>query len=415
MVAASPALQRYLTVVPSTKTVFVHRSDVKGAGSRFQALSAEAGTKHGLNPSLVIYDELAQARSRELFDVLATSMGARSEPLLVVISTQSDDPQHPLSQMIDDGLAGNDPATVCHLYAAPEGCDVLDESAWLAANPALGDFRDADELRIMAERAARLPAEEATFRNLYLNQRVNALPTLVPRREWEACQNRSDPLKPGDAIYLGLDLSQTTDLTALVAVSAEDGSRVQSWCWKPSDLVREHSQRDAAPYDVWAAQGQLLTAPGKVIDPMVVALKIIELSKRFDIRGMAFDRWKIDTLLKCFDEQGFAAQEGPGDGLALHPWGQGYRDMSPAVEALEYAILLDQLSHDGNPVLTKCVMGAVVIKDAAGNRKLDKSKSTGRIDAAVALAMALGLKARDRPSAPPPADLWANPDFSLFA
>lgn len=415
MVTATPALHKYLTIVNSTKTIFVKRSDIKAAGSKFQALSADAGTKHGLNPSFVVYDELAQARSRELFDVLATSMGGRAEPLMAIISTQNDDPQHILNQMIDDGLSGGDPATVCHLHAAPDGCDIMDETAWYAANPALGDFRDIDEFRTMAARANRLPSEEAAFRLLYLNQRVSALPTLVPRAEWEAAESRHDRLKPGDAIYLGLDMSQTTDLTALVAVSVEDHSRVQSWFWKPGALIADHAKRDSAPYDVWVKQGHMIAAPGKIIDPEAVARHVVQLASIYDIKALAYDRYGINALLKEFDKLDFAAQEGEGDGLRLEPCGQGFASMSPAVTAFEIALLTEDLSHDGNPVLTRCVMNAVVRMDPAGNRKLDKEKSTGRIDGAVSLAMAIGLKARDRPDEKPDeSSPWDDPNFSIF-
>ena len=121
-IQAEPELQRVLKVVDSTKTIYVTRSDIRAAGSVFRALSAEAGTKHGLNPSFILYDELAQSRSTELFHTLATSQGARSQPLLIVTSTQNDDPQHILSELIDG--AGDDPTRVVALHAAPEGCDL---------------------------------------------------------------------------------------------------------------------------------------------------------------------------------------------------------------------------------------------------------------------------------------------------
>src|SRR5690606_624511 len=96
-----------------------------------------------------------------------TSMGAREEPLFITISTQSNDPEHILSKLIDDGLSDADDTTVCHLYAADEDCDLLDETGWKAANPALGDFRSYDELAVLARKAKRMPAEEPKFRNLY--------------------------------------------------------------------------------------------------------------------------------------------------------------------------------------------------------------------------------------------------------
>ncbi|HEY1878416.1 MAG TPA: terminase TerL endonuclease subunit [Caulobacteraceae bacterium] len=394
MVEAEPELGRRLRVINSTKTIVC-----LGNGSFYRALSAESGTKHGLNPTFVIFDELAQARSRDLYDVLDTSMGARAEPLFLAISTQSNDPEHICSKLIDDGLSGEDPTTVCHLYAAPEDCDLMDEAAWKAANPALGDFRSHEELAVLMAKAKRLPAEEPKVRNLYLNQRVNPMSTLISRRDWMGCRGACDWI-PGERVYLGLDLSAKVDLCALVGISADDGSRVKSWFWKPADFLEDHERRDRAPYRLWTNRGWIEAVAGRSIHPRAVALKLAEISAEYQVVGVAYDRWGIQNLLREFDEVGLEAyQDGePGDGLRLVSWGQGFRDMGPAIDALETAVLHGQLIHDENPVLSWCMGNAVAITDPAGNRKLDKSKARFRIDGAVALAMAVGLKDRERES-----------------
>ena len=391
IVEADPELMAVLYVVPSTKTIVC-----KGNGSFYRAISAEAGTKHGLNPSLVIFDELAQAKNRELYDVLDTSMGAREEPLFITISTQSNDPEHILSKLIDDGLSDEDETTVCHLYAAPEDCDLLDESGWEAANPALGDFRSREELAVLAHKAKRLPAEEPKFRNLYLNQRVSPHSTVIAQADWLA-RTGDAAWRSGERVYLALDLSAKTDLTALVGTSVEDGSRVQAWFWKPDDLIEDHERRDRVPYRLWA-DDYIEAVPGRAIHPRAVAQRIAEICQEYEVVGLAYDRWQIDHLLREFDGVGLQAYKDgeKGDGLRLVPWGQGFKDMSPAIDALETAVLHDELVHPGNPVLTWNVANAVATMDPAGGRKLDKSKARFRIDGAVALAMALGLKARER-------------------
>ena len=159
--------------------------------SVYRAISAEAGTKHGYLPSVVIYDELAQAKGRDLYDVLDTSFGARDEPLFIIMSTQSNDPEHIMSKLIDDGLAKADPSICCHLYAADEDCALDDEEQWLKANPALGDFRDYEDLAAAMRKAKRLVAEEPKVRNLFLNQRVSPAASLISRAEWMACARRS--------------------------------------------------------------------------------------------------------------------------------------------------------------------------------------------------------------------------------
>ena len=412
MVRAEPELMARLRVVDSTKTIANYSN-----GSFYRAISAEAGTKHGLNPTVVIYDELAQAKNRNLYDVLDTSMGARLEPLFVTISTQSNDPEHILSKLIDDGLNADDPTTVCHLFAVPEEDDVFDFTVWKKANPALGDFRDLDDFRALAAKAARMPAEEPKFRNLYLNQRVAPVASLIARAEWMECNGAAN-FQDGESVYLALDLSSTTDLTALVMVSAENGSRVKPFFWKPSDLLKDHSDRDFGSgnnrYSDWASRGHLLTSPGRSISPEVVALCIAELVQRYKVLGLAYDRWRIQDLMREFDRVGLQVYQagkegdlqgtygiaGTSSGLRVVPWGQGYRDMAPAIDALELAVLHRELEHPGNPVLNWNMANAIATMDPAGNRKLDKDKARFRIDGAVALAMGIGLKSRERAEQP---------------
>jgi phage terminase large subunit-like protein len=201
IVELEPELLKMIDIVPSTKTMIGRRM-----GTVYRAISAEAGTKHGYLPSVVIYDELAQAKNRDLYDVLDTSFGARSEPLFIVISTQSNDPEHVLSKLVDDGLSGTDPSIVCHLYAADEGCDLSDEAQWKKANPALGKWRDYEDLATAIRKAQRMPAEEPKVRNLFLNQRVAAVSPLISRVEWMACRGEVD-LRDGDEVFYPAGLS----------------------------------------------------------------------------------------------------------------------------------------------------------------------------------------------------------------
>jgi phage terminase large subunit-like protein len=396
IVELDPELAKLIEVVPSTKTMIGRQT-----GSVYRAISAEAGTKHGYLPSVVIYDELAQAKSRQLYDVLDTSFGARDEPLFITISTQSNDPEHILSKLIDDGLSESDPSIICHLYAADEDCDLDDEAQWAKANPALGKFRDREDLASAIRKAGRMPAEEPKVRNLFLNQRVAPISTLISRAEWMACKDEV-ALHDGEEIYLALDLSSVADLTALVAGSADDPCRVLPYFWKPREHLEEHSARDFGTgnhrYREWAEEGHLLLSPGRTINPESIALFIAELQKRYKVRGLAYDRWRIEDLLREFDRIGLQAyQDGEkGDGLRLVPWGQGFKDMGPAIDALELGVIDRKLVHPNNPILNWNMANAVATMDPAGNRKLDKDKAHFRIDGAVALTMLMGLRARDR-------------------
>lgn len=362
-------------------------------GSTYIALSSDARKAHGLSPSFMVYDELAQAPNRHLYDNLTTGTGARAEPLMVVISTQSSDPHHVMSELTEygrkvrDGLI-SDPTFYPAIYEAPADADPWDEAVWHDCNPALGDFRSLEEMRQFAAQAKRIPAKEAAFRNLYLNQAVDPDQRFISSGDWEACAGAVDLASlRGRPCWGGLDLSSTTDLTALVLYFPEDGGAVLPFFWVPGDNIEAREDRDRVPYGLWSRQKHIEALPGRAIDKLAVALRLGELSGMFDIQGVAYDRWRIEDLKKILADEGID--------ITLKDWGQGFKDMGPAVDALETAILEGKLQHGGHPVLTWCCSNAVVQVDPAGARKIAKDKSLDRVDGLVALCMAIGLHARE--------------------
>lgn len=364
-----------------------------GTGSVYAALSADVATKHGLSPSFWCYDELGQAGTRHLYDVLDTAMGARDQPLGLVISTQAADDNAPLSELIDYGLRVKrgevkDTTFDLELYTAPPEADPWDPKTWKLANPALGDFRDLADVKRLAAQAQRLPSKEASFRNLILNQRVDTSQQFLSAAVWHACAGPVDvPTLKGRTCWAALDLGASRDLTALVLIF-EDGDSfdVLPFCWLPADDLQHREDLDRAPYSSWVKAGHLLTMPGKVVDPKAIALKIAELHGLFEFRALAYDRWRIADMIRELDAIGCDVK--------LEPFGQGFKDMAPAIDAMERLVVDGKLRHGGHPVLTWCAANATTLADPAGNRKLDKSKSRGRIDALVALAMAVGLHSR---------------------
>lgn len=377
-------------------------------GSKFCALSSDAKKAHGFSPSVVILDELAQwgdtKAGRALYDALTTAQGGRREPLVIIIGTQAPSADALMSKLVDYAKAINageidDARFKGFIYEVPEDMDVFDEATWPLANPALGTFRSVDDMRELAERAKRLPTLENTFRNLFCNQRVDPDVPLIPKKEWQACRAEA-PLRDGEEIFLGLDLSATQDLTALVAVSAKDGDRLKAWFWKPGDLVQDHVHRDRVPYDVWVKQEWIEAPKGRAIDYGYVAKRVAEIRKQYKVLGMAYDRWHINNFLRELNNIGVDSfvhdgkQRVVSGGLPLVPWGQGFADMAPAVDSFEISVLEGRLKHDGNPVMAMCVANAKPEMDAAGNRKLDKAATRFRIDGAVAAVMAIGLKHR---------------------
>jgi phage terminase large subunit-like protein len=378
MIELHPKLRERIRIVPSGKRLIGLAANVE-----YRALAADGTTAHGLSPVLAILDEVGQVRGpRDAFiDAITTSQGAHKRPLLVAISTQAASDADLFSLWLDDAEKSGDPRIVSHVYAAPEDCDLQDRKAWKAANPAIGLFRSLEDIADQAAQAARMPSAENTFRNLCLNQRVEVNSPFVSREVWDSCSAES--LAMQGPVYAGLDLSARTDLTALVLVNMIDGEwHVHPHFWTPEQGLHDRARRDRVPYDIWVQQGWLRTTPGHTVDYEAVIDDLAEIIGGAELSAVAYDRWRIDLFKRDLEKSGYS--------IPLVPHGQGFKDMSPAIDSLEAALLNGKLRHGGHPVLTMCARNAVITKDPAGNRKLDKGKATGRIDGMVALAMAIG-------------------------
>lgn len=392
MVRMSPELNAVIVVRDTAKQLFCPE-----LGTLYKALSAEASTAYGLSPVFIVHDELGQVRGprSELYEALETATAAQESPLSIIISTQAPTEADLLSVLIDDAKTGADPRVKLHLYTAPKDLDPFSEEAIRQANPAFGDFQNADEVLAMAEGARRMASREAEYRNLVLNQRVEASNPFVSESVWRA--NGGDPLESfkGLPIHCGLDLSETSDLTAFVMVAVDDEGKwhVKPVFWLPSEGLREKAQKDRVPYDVWAKQGHLLTTPGKSIEYEYIASYLRGVFDELDIESVAFDRWNFRHLKPWLAKAGFDEAELE----RFVEFGQGYQSMSPALRDLESALLTEKLRHGNHPVLTMCAANAVVQRDPSGNRKLDKVRSSGRIDGMIALAMAASAAATVEP------------------
>jgi phage terminase large subunit-like protein len=392
MVRQDPELDAVCEIVDSQKRI-VHRK----SGSVYRAISSEAYTKHGFNASMVIYDELHAAPNRDLWDVLTTSMGARTQPLVFAISTAGYDRHSILWEMYDHAVKVKenpelDPTFLPILYGAPVDADWTDEKVWHKANPALGDFRSLEEMRVMAARAKSIPAQENTFRRLYLNQWTEQAERWMPMPLWDACKVQLDAEDfRGRQCFIGMDLSSTKDLTALVAVFPDEdgGFDVLSRFFVPKNNAREREARDRVPYGQWARDGYMDATPGDSVDYEYVRKAINEWCAMFDVQEIAFDPWNATDLVTRLTEQ---------DGLTCVPMRQGYASLSAPTKALETAILAKSMRHDGHPVLRWCMGNVAVEQDAAGNIKPSKKVSTERIDGVIALVMAVDRMSRTHTS-----------------
>lgn len=387
MVRLSPELREYVVIRDTVKQLYCAE-----LGTLYTALSADASTSFGLSPVFIVHDELGQVSGprHPLYEALETATGAQRDPLSIVISTQAPTDADLLSVLIDDAKEGHDPRTRLFLYTADEAADPFSEETIRQANPAFGDFQNAKEVLDMAEAARRMPAREADYRNLILNQRVEATNPAVTKSVWE--ENGGEPDGWG-RVYGGLDLSEVNDLTALILVSPVGGTiGVRPYFWLPEEGLEERARKDRVPYDLWAERGFLRTTPGRSVEYRHVARFIADLFRTEDIRSIAFDRFNMRHLRPWLLEAGLpeAVVEDK-----FREFGQGYVSMSPAWNATESALLNARVRHGMHPVLTMCAANAVIKRDEAGNRKLDKKKSRGRIDGLVGMTMAVSLAEED--------------------
>lgn len=379
MVRMSPDLSAYVTIRDTAKQLVCRE-----LGTEYRALSAEAPNTYGLSPVFVVHDELGQVKSEtsELYDALETAQGAHENPLSIIISTQAPTDSALLSVLIDDAATNADPKNKLFLWTAPPDDDPYDPATWAKANPLMGTALVTERVAEVAEKARRMPSREAAFRNLNLNQRVDQTSPLIPQAVWKKCAGEPDlSVLQSSPVVAGLDLSKRTDITAFVFGARDDDDvwHVMAEFWAPEVGLADRVKKDRVPYDVWKRQGWLTTTPGAAIDYSFVAARIAELSKKYKFAAIAFDRWNIDALKNELDKI--------GADLPLVSHGQGFRDMSPAIDALETELIAGRVRHGGNPILTNHIANAKATMDPAGNRKLDKKRSTGRIDGSVAMSM----------------------------
>lgn len=388
MINMSPELAERIHINPSKKMLLGTSKNVQ-----YKALSAEAKTKHGLSPLVIVIDEMGQVRgpTDPFISTLQTAQGAYDNAMQLIISTQAPTDVDMLSQIIDAQKRDPDPHIVCHVYAAPEDAELDDETGWKAANPALGVFRSLKDMRKLCAQAKAQPSFEPEFRNLNLNTRTEATAPFVSRSIWES--NGAPPTeRDRPRVYGGLDLSSVSDLTAAVLVDADDGS-VYPTFWLPAHGLREKSQADRVPYDVWAERGLLLTTPGKAIQYRFVAEELRRIFDKFDVQLFGFDRYLMAFLrewLQKIDEKSGKPLFSDEEVSRFVEFGQGTASMTPALRDLEVKLLEGQLRHGNHPVLNSCAANAKVVGDS-GARKFDKKTARGRIDGMVALAIAVGV------------------------
>ena len=392
MVRQDVWLSKELRVIPSQR-----RIQYPGKAGVLRVIAADAAGSHGFNASCVIADEVHAWPSRELWDVLQTSMGARRQPLMIGITTAGFEANslggqlHEYAERVRDGVV-DDPAFLPVLYGAAPDEPWDDPAVWRRANPSLGHTITEEYLAGECARAKAVPAYESAFRRLHLCQWVNQETRYLPMEAWSDCAGGVTPAEletelEGEVCYGGLDLSATTDLTALVLVFPRgDGTYdVVPRFWLPADDLKRRCERDRVPYDVWARQGLLTLTPGNVVDYAHVRAEVNALAKRYVLGGVSYDRWAATQLV----------QELVADGVDMAPMSQGMASMAAPTKELLTLSLGRRLRHANHPILRWQADNLVVVQDAAGNVRPAKHKARQRIDGMVALVMGIDRASRN--------------------
>lgn len=419
MVDQSPELHSRLTKTGGTQC---WNLGFPAAGSFFRAISSDDG-QSGPRPHCSLIDEVHEHPNATVINMLQAGQKGRRQPLNVEITNSGFDrtsicyQHHEYSSRVVQGIEQNDEwfAYVCGL---DEGEDPLNpqhgEACWIKANPNLGVSIQLDYLRKQVREARGMPAQASVVRRLNFCQWVDAENPWIAGPLWLATEREFDALailREADEVVGALDLSGTSDLTALGLVGLVDN--VVTGCvefWTPKDTIEDRAKRDKVPYPTWVERGFLNTTPGRAVDYGFVAQRLAELQTMVPLRRVCFDPYRIKYLERELELAGVEIE------LVEHP--QGYykaaakKDergnelptlwMPRSIELMEKAIVEARFHVQKNPVLTWNSASAVLEADAKNNRIFTKRKSRGRIDGIVALAMSVGLLCDDAPAPKPP-------------
>ena len=365
--------------------VYQHAIVIQDIGSTFKAISADASTKHGYNAHCVVIDELHAQKNSELVDVLITSTGARTQPIICHITTSDYarpsicNQKHEYAKKIRDGLI-EDTAFLPVIYEANVDDDWADPVVWAKANPNLGVSISLEYLQRECKRAIESIPYQNTFKRLHLNIKTRSDIQWIDVNTWTKCfMDFSAEDLLGCYCYAGLDLSSTTDLTSFTLFFPEE-KKILSYSFAPKENALKRQKKDRVPYLAWEKEGFIEFTEGNAVDYEYLRQRINQLGEKYEIKEIAFDRWNSSGL----------ATKLMGDGFEMVTFGQGYASMSAPSKSFEAMVLNSGINHNDNKLFNWAISNVMLEMDAAGNIKPSKKKSTERIDPAVALIMAIG-------------------------
>lgn len=393
MYQLSPLL--FANLLPSGTSQNIWNLAYERHGSFFRPISADESNS-GPRPHMSLIDEVHEHKTNAVIEMQRAGTKSRRQALIFMITNSGAGKTGPCWQYHDYGAkvcAGQiqDDSFFAFVCALDLNDDPFaDEGCWPKVNPSLqqANLPGVKYLREQVTEARGMPSKEAVVRRLNFCQWTDAQSPWLSADVWTRAARSYDWQQLcGRRAWAGLDLSSTTDLTALVfyVEPAEPG---EPWClvpfaWMPDHELSRREEQDRVPYRDWIKRGFLQTTPGAAISKLHVLQRLVALCAFFDVQLLSYDRWRIEDLKMLAQEHGLTLPP-------MHPFGQGYKDMSPAIERFETELLNGELVHPDHPVLTWCAANAVTNSDDAGNRKPSKEKAIGRIDLIVGAVMAVG-------------------------
>lgn len=389
-IAFEDGKQMVLQSKPLTERTKIFRRSIwyHAKSSVWRVLSADARTKHGYRPSVVIFDELHAQAKRDLWDTMVLGVAARRQPLVISISTAGVyDPdsigweEYVYAKRVRDGVI-DDPTTFALIYEADPEDNWRHKKTWRKANPSLGATLKVDYLETEARKAEAIPAKQSAFRRLHLNVWTGAKDAAIAPEQWAACPEALIH-KPGDECFVGMDLSSKQDLTAVCAVFGNEDGTFDLRCrfFLPADNLRQRIDVDRVPYDQFAKQGFLVLTEGSMIDYRAIRKALTTLRETYLVREIAFDPWNASQIaVELRDEEGFEVVE----------MRQGTKTMSEPFKMFLALVGAKRIRHGGNPLLRTHAANVVAYEDSSGNIKPQKGRGIGRIDGVVASIMGLG-------------------------
>ncbi|MFV1442196.1 MULTISPECIES: terminase large subunit [unclassified Phaeobacter] len=354
-------------------------------------LSRDGDSSDGINPSFLARDEMHRWTDRELADTIVESMIARAQPIDWVITTAGQDRSSLCGELRDYGesvLRGSveDDSFFGFIAEPPADCDPADPQFWAMGNPNLGVSKQIDAMQDTLKKALAIAGRMPNFKRFHLNLWTEGAETWIARDVWDQGLAKA-PFDPamlyGRKAWVGLDLSNKVDTTAIVVAVPVDGViYLITYTFLPAGPKGfiQRAQTEKREYVGWRDQGWLEVHQGGTIDEDAIADRLEWIRKHFDLQEVAYDPWGMKYLADKLDKRRFPMVE--------HR--QGYGSMSNPMKRFEEKVAQGKIRHGGNPVLAWQVGNVHRDEDAAENIKPNKKKSTGRIDAAVAAIMALG-------------------------